>query len=314
MVFDGTTATERVLPFAADWYINCAVPGVSGGVPGALITSAYGDAIVAVSNDHGVTWNDFDLPVVGNWSCMGASSDGVVLLLEYGTDTLLRSMDSGASWSDLSGAIPISESPSAEWMSIAKVGNTWVLLAKGTAVSFVSTDDGATWDTAALPYNGQWSVLGTNGVDLIAVARDDPASFNNVAIAFGVGSVPPELVALANGTPVDDLETPPAGDRTFYIDVPANATNLTITTSGGTGDADMYVRRGALPSYSPSAEYDAVSWEVGNEELVSIAFPESGRYYILLQSYEDYSGLSITAAYTVGSFWTGFINCGEADA
>ncbi len=89
------------------------------------------------------------------------------------------------------------------------------------------------------------------------------------------------------------------GSNTFYtFTVPAGATNLTFTMSGGTGDADMYVKFGSAPS---SSSYDCRPYKTGNAESCSFATPQAGTYHVMLNAYSAYSGVSLVADYTAGS-------------
>lgn len=101
--------------------------------------------------------------------------------------------------------------------------------------------------------------------------------------------------ALTKGVPVTGLSGS-TGSSTFYtINVPAGATDLTVNLSGGTGDADLYVRFGAQPSTST---YDCRSWASGNNESCSFATPQTGTYHILVYAYSTYSGATLVASYT----------------
>jgi serine protease len=91
----------------------------------------------------------------------------------------------------------------------------------------------------------------------------------------------------------------------FSLDVPAGATDLSFTMSGGTGDADLYVQYGASPT---SSSYDCRPWKGGNAESCPIATPQSGTYYVMLQGYSAFSGVNLVANYTAGS--TGGSNTG----
>ena len=99
-------------------------------------------------------------------------------------------------------------------------------------------------------------------------------------------------VALTSGTPVANLSGG-SGSQTYYrIEVPAGTTQLIVTTSGGTGDVDVYVRRGSRPI--PSV-YDAAGISLTTAENVVIINPVAGTYYILLLGYSGYSGVTLRA-------------------
>jgi len=76
----------------------------------------------------------------------------------------------------------------------------------------------------------------------------------------------------------------------YYVDLPAGMTSLNVNMSGGTGDADLYVRQGSQPTTS---SYDCRPYRSGNNETCSIDNPGSGRWYISLQGYQAYSGVDL---------------------
>ena len=84
----------------------------------------------------------------------------------------------------------------------------------------------------------------------------------------------------------------------FSIDVPENAADLSFTMSGGTGDADLYVQYGASPTTN---SYDCRPWKTGNTESCPITSPQSGTYYVMIQGYSAFTGVSLVANYTAGS-------------
>ena len=84
----------------------------------------------------------------------------------------------------------------------------------------------------------------------------------------------------------------------FSVAVPAGATNLSIQTSGGTGDVDLYVRFGQSPTRSA---YDCLSDNYGNTESCAASNPTAGTYYIMLEGYVAFSGLTLTASYQTGA-------------
>ncbi len=79
--------------------------------------------------------------------------------------------------------------------------------------------------------------------------------------------------------------------------MPAGASNLTFNLSGGTGDADMYVKFGAEPT---SSSYDCRPYASGNTETCTFATPSVGTYYVKLNGYSAASGMSLKGSYTTG--------------
>lgn len=89
------------------------------------------------------------------------------------------------------------------------------------------------------------------------------------------------------------------GAQLFYtVVIPAGASNLVISTSGGTGDADLYTKFGSAPTLS---SYDCRPYITGNNESCTVASPQAGTYYIMLNSYAAFSGVSIQATWSTSS-------------
>ena len=102
------------------------------------------------------------------------------------------------------------------------------------------------------------------------------------ALSNGVGK---SISGAANSTQV------------WTLTVPAGATGLKFTTTGGTGDADMYVKFGSAPSTS---SYDCKSEGSTTAESCSIATAQAGTYYVLINAYTAFSGTTLTGSYTAG--------------
>lgn len=102
---------------------------------------------------------------------------------------------------------------------------------------------------------------------------------------------------LTRGTPMTNQSAATGSALAYTMAVPAGATNLTFTTSGGTGDADLFVRFGSAPS---DTVYDCKSDGPSNAETCTIAAPSAGTYYVRVKAYAAYSGLSIVGNYTTG--------------
>ncbi len=84
--------------------------------------------------------------------------------------------------------------------------------------------------------------------------------------------------------------------QTFWtMSVPAGATNLVISISGGTGDADLYVKFGSAPTLSV---WDCRPYRAGNSESCTFAAPSAGTYHVMLHGYSAYSGVTLSGNYT----------------
>jgi Zn-dependent metalloprotease len=100
---------------------------------------------------------------------------------------------------------------------------------------------------------------------------------------------------LSNGVAVTGLSGATGSWAYYKITVPASQTSLVITISGGTGDCDLYEKRGAQPS---SSSYDNRPYLTGNNETVTITNPVAADYYIGLNAYAAYSGVTLKATYS----------------
>lgn len=74
--------------------------------------------------------------------------------------------------------------------------------------------------------------------------------------------------------------------------VPAGTRSLTVTMSGGTGDADLYVRFGAAPTTST---YSCRPYKDGNDETCTFTNPQAGTWYVNVRGYTAFSGVSVVA-------------------
>ncbi|WP_305852099.1 collagenase [Aliikangiella sp. G2MR2-5] len=80
-----------------------------------------------------------------------------------------------------------------------------------------------------------------------------------------------------------------------YYSVDAVAGTLTVQISGGSGDADLYVKAGSQPS---SGDWDCRPYKNGNEESCSLTVSADGTYHIGLYGYSSFSNVSLTAVNT----------------
>lgn len=118
------------------------------------------------------------------------------------------------------------------------------------------------------------------------------ANFASV-IGSGGGSAPSGTV-LSNGVPVTGISVATGASKMYTIAVPSGRTSLTIKTSGGTGDADLYVKLGSAPTTS---SYTRASDNTGNTESITISSPTAGTYYVMVYGYSSATGVSLTASY-----------------
>jgi len=102
---------------------------------------------------------------------------------------------------------------------------------------------------------------------------------------------------LQNGVAATGLAATTGNSVTYTMVVPAGATGLKFVISGGTGDADMYVKFGSAPTTS---SYDCRPYLSGNSETCTITTAQAGTYYVMVNAYSSYTGVSLTGSYTTG--------------
>ena len=82
---------------------------------------------------------------------------------------------------------------------------------------------------------------------------------------------------------------------TYYtVDIPAGMSTLDFNMSGGSGDADLYIRRGAKPTTST---YDCRPYKSGNTEACAFTNPAADTWHIGIYGYSAASGVSLDVTY-----------------
>ena len=79
----------------------------------------------------------------------------------------------------------------------------------------------------------------------------------------------------------------------FTQDLGAGYSNLTVTISGGSGDADLYINYG---SASSTSTYLCRPYKNGNSETCSFDNPQSGTWYLDLRGYSNASGVTLSVS------------------
>ena len=77
--------------------------------------------------------------------------------------------------------------------------------------------------------------------------------------------------------------------RYVYV-VPTGKTSVTFTTSGGSGDADLYLRNGAAPEQTT---YGCRSWSSTNTETCSLTVKAGDSVHIGVRAYRAFSGVTL---------------------
>lgn len=102
--------------------------------------------------------------------------------------------------------------------------------------------------------------------------------------------------ALENGVPFENIDAAQGEEYHWWLDVDVSAGKqldaLTFAISGGSDDADIYVRHGARPTTST---YDYRPYRGGNDETVEVGSDKLQD--ALIRAYRDYSGVDLVASY-----------------
>jgi vibriolysin len=149
--------------------------------------------------------------------------------------------------------------------------------------------------TASSTFNQAACGVETSATDLGFVKADVTAAFSSVGVACAGGGGGGTTTVLTKGVAVTNQAATTGNSLNYTLVVPAGATNLTFTSSGGTGDADMYVRLGSAPT---DTTYNCRPYKSGNNETCTFAAPTAGTYYVRLKAYSSFSGVSLVGNYT----------------
>lgn len=150
--------------------------------------------------------------------------------------------------------------------------------------------------TSSTNFAGARTATAQAATDLYGAAAAD--SVHKGWDAVGVPGTPGGgggTTTLTNGVAVSSISASTGAWKHYKITVPSGQTSLSIVMSGGTGDADMYVKRGSQPT---SSSYDYRPYLNGNNETVTVSNPVAGDWYISLYAYSTYSGVTLRATYS----------------
>lgn len=140
--------------------------------------------------------------------------------------------------------------------------------------------------TAANPSHA-YAAAGSYNVSLTATDDDGATHTKTQSVTVGSGG----------GTVVVNVNLPTVNSggwsSTYTVSIPSGTTKLVVATSGGTGDADLYVRKDAAPT---STSYTCRPYTSGNAETCTINNPAAGStYHIRVRAYSTYSGVNLKA-------------------
>ncbi len=170
----------------------------------------------------------------------------------------------------------------------------------GPAAGVASTDIGVS-EGSATPAGQSLQLAGTGSYasdfTWLAPATSSFGQCNagETFVGTGGGSGGGSGNSLQNGVAVTVSGAQGAFGDTYTVAIPSGSSNLTLSISGGSGDADMYVKFGAEPTLS---SYDCRPYLNGNAESCSFSAPQAGTYYVKLYGWNSYSNVSLLASWT----------------
>ncbi len=94
-----------------------------------------------------------------------------------------------------------------------------------------------------------------------------------------------------SGFPKTNLAATKGNWLSYTYTVPAGVSSVTFTSSGGSGDADLYLRKGAAPTTS---SYGCRSWSSSNTETCTLAVAAGDVVYVGLYAYASFSGVTLS--------------------
>jgi len=118
------------------------------------------------------------------------------------------------------------------------------------------------------------------------------AAASSIAAAWQAVGVPAPLTYTVLATQ-PNLSAATNAQLSFNYVKPASATGMKFTLTGANGDADLYVRRGSAPT---TAQYDCRSAGATSNEGCTITNAATGTYYVMIDAYAAYSGLTLTVS------------------
>jgi len=107
----------------------------------------------------------------------------------------------------------------------------------------------------------------------------------NITIDFAETAVSPDV-------PVPHLSGTKGSNTYYVINVSTNVTQLQISIYGGTGDCDLYLAFGHQPTLY---WWDYRPYMHGNNETVTVDWPEAGDWHIMLNGWDAYADVTLEA-------------------
>lgn len=264
-------------------------------LPSAVQGRAYAVPLVATGGSGSYTWSldggtlPTGVELASNGALTGAPENA-------GSFTFtVRVTDSADRVATRSLSLTVERAPTIQTGSLppADIGEAYSAQLEatgGTGAYSWSVADGALPQGLALAASGAISgTATTSGSATFTIQVTDEASSTHTR---GFTIVVADISELASGVPVTGIAGDAGSLRYFSIAVPAGAARLTVATSGGTGDVDLYIRRSQLPA---EFAYDCRPLREGNNETCTVTGPAEGQWYIMLRGFAAYAEVMLGA-------------------
>ncbi|WP_244215697.1 collagenase [Kitasatospora purpeofusca] len=165
----------------------------------------------------------------------------------------------------------------------------------GTVVGRTWSFGDGTGSTAANPYKTYQSP-GTYTVTLTVVDDKGAKATTSRSLVITAASecANPDVRVLDRNCARSNVSATTGNYAHFYLYVPAGTQNITVSTSGGTGNADLYYDWG---SWATKNSYVTRSAKAGNTESLTITNPPTGYVYFSLLAEEGFNGVTVTSRY-----------------
>ncbi len=160
---------------------------------------------------------------------------------------------------------------------------------------------------AATLYDSNWSwfndiTSGSNAHHSAKVGWDYASGFGSLNINYFASTflyrkpVQPQKPILLNNVPTEKINLSANQSIIYTIAIPKNKTRLSLrlTADDGKGDGDLYVKFGLSPT---STFFDAKSISYTNNELITVPYPQSGVYHIMVMAHKELSDATLIASY-----------------
>ncbi|AZP13771.1 collagenase [Undibacterium parvum] len=168
----------------------------------------------------------------------------------------------------------------------------------GVIASRAWTFGDGTSSSAANP-SKTYAAAGTYPVTLTVTDNSGGKATISQSIVIQAGTTLPECPGTAQALGKNCVRSnvsAPLGDYSYmYLYVPAGTKQVRITTSGGTGNADLFVS--TLGTWATRDYYNYGSYAVGNTEAVTVNNPPSGYMYVSLYGQSAFSGVKVKVEY-----------------